>query len=75
MSTTLQCMVVPYGWSRAYINQLATYVRDRDHYGWHYGNKELFEKRHKEILKWVEQYENYAYEPDVKFPYERKALK
>ena len=72
MSTVLQQLNLPSGWSRAHIQQLASYVRERDRGEWCYGNRELFEKRHKEILKWIERYEEYAYEPDVVF---EKAIK
>lgn len=37
--------------------QIRSYVIDRDrgdNYGWYYGMKEVFEKRHKKILKFLE---------------------
>jgi hypothetical protein len=40
--------------TKAEINQLKGYAEERDRgedYGWYYGNKEQFEKRHKEILR------------------------
>jgi hypothetical protein len=67
MSTVIQSLAIPKGWTKAYISQLATYVRERDREGYCYGNRELFEKRHKAILKWVEGYEEYCDAPDVVF--------
>lgn len=72
MSTAIQSLAIPKGWTKAYISQLATYVRERDREGYCYGNRKQFEKRHKAILEWIEQYEEYCYEPDVVFIKEKK---
>lgn len=37
----------------AHINQLLAYVENRDREGWYYGNREQFEKRHREILEFL----------------------
>lgn len=67
MSVVIEALQLPDGWSSAYIKQLATYVRERDRDGYCYGNRELFEKRHKAILEWIEHYEEYVSHKDVKF--------
>lgn len=36
------------------LNQLMSYVLDREQVGWYYGNKEQFEKRHQNIKKELE---------------------
>ena len=36
------------------LEQLMTYVLDREQIGWYYGNKEQFEKRHQNIKKELE---------------------
>ena len=46
-------------------------MRERDIEGYTYGDKKLFEKRHKAILEWIECYEQYVYQPDIKFEKER----
>lgn len=33
------------------LEQLMTYVADREETGWYYGNKEQFEKRHQNIRR------------------------
>lgn len=67
MSVVIQSLHIPKWWTRAYISQLAGYVRERDIEGYTYGDKKLFEKRHKAILEWIEGYEKYVYQPDIKF--------
>ena len=67
MSITLESLHIPRGWSKSYISQLAQYIRHRDNEGYYYGNKELFEKRHKAILEWIEGYEVYCDDYSVKF--------
>ena len=67
MSIVIQSLAIPKGWTKAYISQLATYVRERDRDRYCYGNRELFEKRHKAILEWIEHYEEYTSSHDVKF--------
>jgi len=37
----------------AHINQLMAYAENRDRDGWYYGNREQFEKRHLEILEFL----------------------
>ena len=36
------------------LEQLLSYVEDREREGWYYGNKEQFEKRHANIKKEIE---------------------
>ena len=67
MSTTIEALYIPRGWSKAYIHQIAEYIRSRDIDGYYYGNKEQFEKRHKAILEWIEGYELYCDYYSVKF--------
>jgi hypothetical protein len=35
------------------------YIHERDRDGWYYGPREQFEKRHKDLIKWVEAMEKY----------------
>lgn len=37
-----------------HLHQLIAYMEDREDKGWYYGNKEQFEKRHKELKEWIE---------------------
>lgn len=61
-----------HGFTRAHISQLRQYVLDRDREGSYYGNREQYEKRHKEILEMLNWAVEYAYSEGVKFP---KAIK
>ena len=65
MAEVLESLHIPRGWSKSYIHQLAEYVRYRDIAGYYYGNREQFEKRHKEILEWIENYEDEVYGEDA----------
>jgi len=67
MAFLLESLDLPKGWSRAYIEQLASYVNNRDNEGWYYGNKAQFEKRHKEIKEWVNKNADLAYQNGVVF--------
>lgn len=67
MSVVIESLQIPRGWSKSYINQLANYVRKRDEEGYYCGNRKQFEKRHKEILEWLEEYEAYCDDFSVKF--------
>lgn len=38
----------------AHLRQLLQYITERDRVGWHFGNKEQFEKRQKDLKEWIE---------------------
>jgi hypothetical protein len=68
MSVVKDSLPIPQGWSRAYLAQLLSYVEHRDlsnDYGWYYGNKNQFEKRHEAIKEWLQQQVEYAYSEGV----------
>jgi len=50
MSTIIDSIPID-GLRKAHLLQLAEYIYQRDIEGWYYGNREQFEKRHKDLLK------------------------
>ena len=42
-------------WTLAELNQLLSYIENRDREGWYYGNKEQFENRHRVIKQKIEE--------------------
>ena len=40
--------------TRTHLEQMLSYCDARDRDPWYYGNKQYFEKRHKEIMEWIE---------------------
>ena len=38
----------------AHLRQLLDYIEHRDRDGWYYGPREQFEKRHADLLKWID---------------------
>jgi len=42
------------GMRMSHFKQLLALIEMRDRSGWYYGNREQFEKRHKELKEWVE---------------------
>ena len=38
----------------AHLRQLQSYVHSRDESGWYYGPKAQFEKRHLELIQWID---------------------
>jgi hypothetical protein len=57
----------------AHWRQLSSYVHDRDREGWYYGKKDQFEKRHADLVKWIDNAVKYAESEGVKMP-KRKPL-
>ena len=53
------------GMRKAHFRQLLSYVQAVD---WHYGNKEQFLKRHKEIERWVQGIVDVVNEHGVRLP-------
>ena len=39
---------------RAHFTQLLAYVTNREREGWYYGNRSQFEKRHSDLIKWLD---------------------
>jgi hypothetical protein len=52
----------------SHLRQLASYVHERDESGWYYGNKVQFEKRHADIVRWIDGAVEYAELEGVKMP-------
>lgn len=52
----------------SHLRQLQSYVHARDKSGWYYGPKEQFEKRHSELLEWIDSAVIYAESEGVKMP-------
>ncbi len=42
------------GMRKTHFDQLLMYIMERDREEWYYGNKEQFEKRHRDLMQWVE---------------------
>ncbi len=38
---------------KTHFDQLLSYIMERDRDGWYYGNKDQFEKRHRDLMQWV----------------------
>ena len=68
MSTVFESISLK-GLRLSHLRQLASYIEHRDmHDQWYYGNRMQFEKRHKELLNWIQSAVAYAESPDVVFP-------
>lgn len=48
------------GLSLAHLRQLASYVHARDNEGWYYAPKAQFEKRHADLVRWIDSAVRYA---------------
>ena len=53
MATTLSEVSIK-GLRKAHFTQLFSYIAEREREMWHFGNRKQFEKRHDELVKWVE---------------------
>ncbi len=69
MATTFESISLV-GFRLAHLRQLQTYVHDRDR--WYYGPKSQFDKRHREILKWIDDAVGYAESEGVKLPIDKE---
>lgn len=67
MATTFESISLV-GLRLAHLRQLASYVHQRDEEGWYYGSKDQFEKRHADIIKWIDSAVRYAESEGVKMP-------
>ena len=56
------------GLRKSHLEQLLSYIENRDREKWYYGNKDQFEKRHQEILNWITNAVNYANQEGIKLP-------
>jgi hypothetical protein len=56
------------GLRKTHLEQLLSYIEARDRDGWYYGNKNQFEKRHQDLLRWISMAVDYANEEGVVFP-------
>ena len=52
------------GLRKAHLRQLAEYIHSTD--GWYYGNKEQFEQRHKDLLRFADMLHDIADDNDVR---------
>lgn len=41
------------GLKLAHLRQLQSYINSRDETGWYYGSRNHFEKRHVDLVKWI----------------------
>ena len=60
------------GLRKAHLQQLLSYVEDRERECWHTGNREQFEKRHNELKEWLKAAVEYAYSDGVVMPGDRR---
>lgn len=67
MATTFESISLK-GLRISHLKQLSNYIHARDDDGWYYGPKKLFEKRHKELIKWIDSALEYAMSEGVKMP-------
>ncbi len=67
MATTFESISLT-GLRLAHLRQLQAYVRSRGESGWYYGPKDQFEKRHAELIDWVDSAVKYAESEGVKMP-------
>lgn len=67
MATTFESISLD-GLRLSHLRQLSSYVHSRDEEGWYYGPKEQFEKRHADLVEWVDSAVRYAESEGVKMP-------
>ena len=53
MSTIFESLDLA-GLRKTHLDQLLSYINERERTGWYYGNKKQFEKRHNELKMWIE---------------------
>ena len=51
----------------AHLRQLYSYICMRDETGWYYGPRDQFEKRHNDLLKWIDNAVTYGSSEGVVF--------
>jgi hypothetical protein len=56
------------GLRKTHLEQLLSYIQQRDIDGWYYGNKKQFEARHQDLLRWISMAVYYANEEGIVFP-------
>lgn len=71
MATTFESISLN-GLRLAHLRQLQCYVHSRDEAGWYYGPKAQFEKRHCELLEWIDSAVRYAESEGVKRPKQKR---
>jgi len=54
------------GLRKAHFTQLMSYLVERDKTEWHYGSQVQFEKRHQDLLDWIENINELLSETDVR---------
>lgn len=67
MATTFESLSLK-GLRKAHLWQLLTYIEQVEEDGWYTKPKDQFEKRHKELKKWIKEAVSYAYSEGVKLP-------
>ena len=71
MATTFESISLE-GLRLTHLRQLQNYVHSRDETGWYYGPKEQFEKRHADLIEWIDSAVTYAESDGVRMPKKRK---
>ena len=71
MSTLFSSMELT-GLRRAHLRQLLLYIEARETWEWYTGNREQFERRHRELKEWLKAAVEYAYSEGVVMPGDRK---
>ena len=56
------------GLRKAHFEQLLSYINQREADEWHYGNKDQFEQRHADLVKWVTEIIDKASNPEYIIP-------
>lgn len=67
MATTFESISLK-GLRLAHLRQLASYVHDRDRESWYYGPRDQFEKRHADLIEWIDSAVRYAESEGIKMP-------
>ena len=71
MATTFESISLQ-GLRIAHLKQLQSYIHSRDEEEWYYGPRYHFERRHADLVKWIDDAVNYATSEGIKMPKEVK---
>lgn len=67
MATVFEALSLK-GLRLAHLRQLQAYIYTRDDFGWYYGPRDQFEKRHSDLKQWIDDAVKYAESEGVKLP-------
>jgi hypothetical protein len=67
MATTFESLSLK-GKRITHLRQLLSYIEHREQDEWYYGNREQFEKRHKELKHWIKRAVEYGSCEGIVFP-------